>query len=472
MTTNRKHTSTRRAAIYARLSEDRRRDELGVRRQLADCRKLAADRGLELVDTYVDNDISASTGRVRPEFERLLADVNAGHVDVIVCWHPDRLYRRVRELERIIDVAEAKGTTFATVRAGDVDLATPTGRGFARVAGTLAQMEVEHKGDRARRKHRELAEQGRVSGGGQRPFGFTASRTKLIEREARLLREAADAVLAGGSLRSIVRGWNDRGIKTTAGKRWHPSALKRVLIAPRIAGLRVSEGERFDAVWPAIIDVPTWERVTTILTDPGRVRHRGTARRYLLAGGLVRCGRCGTTLVSRPKKGQRRYMCSADHGGCNKTFQLADPLEDYVADAVIAALSSRRVARHVRALTSNDREQRNAAEELAGLTDRRDGLAESFASGRMSVASFEAADRKLDERVRRLRAVVATVEEDRLLVDLPTSPADVRERWDQAPLELRRRIVAATLDHVCLRPGVRGRNYFDPERVEFVGWRA
>src|SRR5262245_50639409 len=126
MPTKATHSKPGRAGIYARISEDRHDDGLGVERQLRDCRKLARERRLTVVEEFVDNDMSASNGKRRPAFERLLAEVEAGRIDAVVVWHPDRLYRRARELERIIDVVEQAGTKFATVRAGDFDLATAT----------------------------------------------------------------------------------------------------------------------------------------------------------------------------------------------------------------------------------------------------------------------------------------------------------------------------------------------------------
>ena len=59
-------TPVRAAAIYARISSDQDGTTLGVQRQLEDCRKLAADLGWQVVDEYVDNDLSAYSGKRRP----------------------------------------------------------------------------------------------------------------------------------------------------------------------------------------------------------------------------------------------------------------------------------------------------------------------------------------------------------------------------------------------------------------------
>ena len=62
--------------------------------------------GWTVVDVYCDNDLSAFSGRRRPAYERMLSDIDAGNVDAVIAWHPDRLHRRAAELERYIGVCE------------------------------------------------------------------------------------------------------------------------------------------------------------------------------------------------------------------------------------------------------------------------------------------------------------------------------------------------------------------------------
>jgi site-specific DNA recombinase len=87
-----------RSAIYCRLSDDRTGEGLGIERQLADCRDLIARRGGIVAGEYLDNSRSATSGRKRPEYERLLAAVESGTLDAIVAWSLDRLVRRTADL--------------------------------------------------------------------------------------------------------------------------------------------------------------------------------------------------------------------------------------------------------------------------------------------------------------------------------------------------------------------------------------
>ncbi|MDX6244037.1 MAG: site-specific recombinase [Frankiales bacterium] len=96
-----------RAAVYARISRDRTGEAVGSARQLTLCRELAASQGWDVVWEGTDNDISAFSGRPRPQYEQLLLLMTEGGIDVVIAYHPDRLHRRSRELSRFIDVCQA-----------------------------------------------------------------------------------------------------------------------------------------------------------------------------------------------------------------------------------------------------------------------------------------------------------------------------------------------------------------------------
>ncbi len=214
-TTLRRPTRTVRAAIYVRISQDRTGAGLGVARQEQDCRALCARKGWEVAGLYADNDVSAFSGRPRPQWRRLIADIAAGRVDAIVCWHVDRLTRTPRELEDVIDLLDQRGIDLATVT-GEIDLATPTGRLVARTLGAAARHESEHKGERQRRAARQAAEQGQPARSGQRGYGYALDKVTVIEDEAAVIRECARRVLAGESVRGVAADLNARDIRTVS----------------------------------------------------------------------------------------------------------------------------------------------------------------------------------------------------------------------------------------------------------------
>src|SRR5215475_12008145 len=95
-----------RAAVYARISSDRDGDGLGVARQMDDCARLAERKGWQVAGFYVDDDVSAWSGKRRPEYARMLADLEAGAINGLLVYDLDRLHRQPSELETFIDLCQ------------------------------------------------------------------------------------------------------------------------------------------------------------------------------------------------------------------------------------------------------------------------------------------------------------------------------------------------------------------------------
>ena len=226
---------------------------------------------------------------------------------------------------------------------------------MARIEGTIARRESEHKSERITRKHRQLAEEGKPVAGDRRPFGYEwvtklyGNRSKRVglkqvPREVRLVEDAAKRVLG----REPVLNRQRLGCQGRVDRRpgwWNTKTLKQILTSGRVAGWRDVRGEpvtRSEQRDP-ILDQDTWNRVRAILNDPARKRTR-VAQRYLLGQGVLRCGECGGQLVAAPQRNSRnervpRYGCRKARGGCGKVSALAEPIERIVSDAVIQRLS-------------------------------------------------------------------------------------------------------------------------------------
>ncbi|MBA2560281.1 MAG: recombinase family protein, partial [Propionibacteriales bacterium] len=338
------------AAVYARISQD---DgfELGVTRQIEDCTREAERRGWELTETYVDNDKSASNGRARPAYERLLTDIRHRRIDGLVVWDVDRLTRTPRELEDIIDLAVKSGLQLANV-GGDIDLATEDGRMMARIKGTVARREVEQSSKRIRRKFDERASAGL-------PHGMTAygyrrqivtddkgrridAKDVLVETEASVIRNTAERLLTGESLRSVVSALNATGSRSPRGKPWSSTTLRQIMLRDRNAGLRRHRGVVVGkGRWEPILDEGTHTRVVSLLTDPSRRSQKGSTRRHLLSG-IARCGLCDSgdmrvlsAAVSKAGKSTpAKYQCRC----CFRVARKQSVVDAFVEAVVVARL--------------------------------------------------------------------------------------------------------------------------------------
>src|SRR5258708_4345602 len=131
------------AVVYCRASKDKTGAGLSVTGQENDCRAFAHQHGLTVRQVYVDNDITASGRTPRPAYRQMLADL-AGRPATVIVWHTDRLHRHLAELEEYIALADEHAIITMAVRAGDLDLATPSGRMVARMLGVVARHELEH----------------------------------------------------------------------------------------------------------------------------------------------------------------------------------------------------------------------------------------------------------------------------------------------------------------------------------------
>ncbi|MFL6138517.1 MAG: recombinase family protein [Frankiaceae bacterium] len=461
----------RAAALYARISSDQEGSGLGVARQLEDCRRLADSLGWTVAEEYVDNDLSAYSGKRRPAYERMLADLAEGRRDAVVVYHIDRLTRRPIELEQFVAIVDAARVRHVRFVVGDLDIGNGDGLLMARILAAMAANESATKSRRVRRKLEQVAAQGRPHGGSLRPFGYDDDRITIRHDEAEVIRQLAARFIAGESLRSLATWLDEQGIKTVAGGTWRTPTLRTMLASPRIAGLRQHRGQVVGkAAWEPIISEQDHERVLTRL-DQQAASGRCAPRRYLLTG-LLRCGRCGNRLYSSAREATRRYVCSAgpDHGGCGRLSVIAAPVEDLIAKAVLYRLDTPDLARALAGRAAGDAEVAALAEQLTTDRAQLDELAEAYGTKQITMRDWLTAKKPIEDRIadreRRLRRATDTT----ALEGLPGTGAELGERWAGLNLTRQHAIVAAILDHAVIGPGRPGAKGLDASRVQPV-WR-
>jgi site-specific DNA recombinase len=455
------------AAIYARISRDREGAGLGVERQEADCRALAERLGWQVVAVYVDNDISAYSGARRPQYEEMLKAVRNGEVKGIVSWHTDRLHRRLAELEAFVSLVETHDVQIQTVKAGEMDLTTATGRMVARTLGNLAHYEVDHARERMKSAKDQMASAGKYRGG-PRPFGFDKDGITVRPDEAEIIRAATEGILAGRALAAVARDLNDKGWTTSTDKLWTYQRLRDVLVRPRNAGL-ISTGrpDRDDfevigkAEWDAIVDEDSWRAVHALLSDPSRRKQQGNDPRWL-GSGIYTCGVptgdgvvCGTSLRAAPYGGTARttnrtrrylYRCTA---AAHLTIST-DKTDEFVKGVVAALVRDPRVvaAMHPRDDSLRaDRELRNA------MASRLDSFESDYAAGRINGTQLHKATAEVTARLEEVDARLASG-----LQRSAASPimraSDPGAAFLRAPVDVQRAVLRSVLQ-VEVRPAAR-----------------
>jgi site-specific DNA recombinase len=464
---------TQYAAIYTRISADQNGDALGVKRQEADARKLCKKHGWEVFDVYCDNDKSAYNPRlIRKNYQRMLADVRAGKINIIVAWHPDRLHRQMRELLPFIDLVNAHGVGIETVTAGKYDLSTPSGRLNARLLGDVAEYESEHRAERVRRKLEQNAAEGMIHGG-SRPYGWQKDRKTLDPNEAAVVRDCVARALAGQSIRSITRHLNDQGVLSSRGLPWRNIHVKKMILRPRNANLRTYHGEiAGSGTWQPIISAEDLHQLTAIMHNPARDTSTGRKGVVHLLSHIARCGVCGAKMIATKDTTYARRRGAAAMGVYRcETRHHVTRREDFVDDLVTRVILARLAQPDARGLLAEpDRadEAQAAARRLQELRDRLDEAAAAYAAGVISMEQLTTINGAIKPELAQAQTTAASRSRSQVLGDL-VSDRDPAEVWAKLSPEARRAVVRLLVD-VKIMQTRHGPN-FDPEAIK-ITWRT
>lgn len=336
---------------YAKKGSAENKNEAAVERQESTCREFTAHRG-EVVDLFVDNDRSATSGRRREEYDRMVDMIRSGKLDEIAAFTLDRLNREPAQFESLIfDCLEA-GVVIVT-SAGEFDPTNDESTLTGRIMTAVAKFETSRKIRRQKAANVQRASTGRAWWP-QRPFGFDMP--VRIDRysfeppqhrraEADAIAGAYAAVIEGESLKAIARSWNAAGLTTPQGGQWTSVALRACLLSPRNAAKRTYQPDKRqppqivgDADWQPIVTEEVWRSVVALLTNPARkIPGSGfnVGRKHLLTG-IAGCGSCGAKLGSAIPSNTKRptYTCKR----CLKVSRCAADVDRWVRAHVVEAL--------------------------------------------------------------------------------------------------------------------------------------
>jgi DNA invertase Pin-like site-specific DNA recombinase len=440
---------TKNAALYLRQSKADGTGD-GPERQLERTRALADLRGWRVVETYQDDGVSASKTRgAGTAWDRMLADADAGRIEVVVAVDLDRLLRSTRDLNTLID----HGLQVVTVD-GEIDLSTADGEFRATMLASIARFEVRRKGERQTRANRQRAEKGSPPSG-VRLSGYTRS-GDIVEGEAAIVRELFDRFRGGETLKGLAAWLEAQNIPTRRGGRWNASTLRTLLTNPRYAGKSVYRGEEVaEGQWQAIVSSDVFAVVQEMLTNPRRITNReGTARKHL-GSGLFLCGVCAAAL----RTNGRRYWCPGH------VTRGMDPVDELVLGVVRARLAKGDLDSLL--VAPNDERLRELREQSNALRARLDRIAADYDAELIDGRRYAEASGKVRaelEGVQRDRARLSTGES---VAKILTADAPVTA-FDAGSLAIQRNVIAGLM-RVRLLHVPQGRRGFDPSSVQ-IDW--
>ena len=448
-----------RAGIYCRLSLAKFGDSTKVDEQERICRELCGRRGWAVAEVYTDNNRSAwQRNRKRKDWDRMLADVEAGKLDAIVVYHGDRLVRQPYDLECLLNLAYGKGIRLASPT-GVRDLGNDDDLFILRIEVAAQCRESAGTSRRKKSQYDRMRRQGLVRSGGRggRAFGFATDGVTHVPAECAVVREMTDRVLAGESAGVIARDLTARGERTPTGGPFTHTTLRKMLARPRYAGL-MPDGVN-TAAWAPVLERDTWEAARLVLdVNAARFGFAVNARRWLLSG-IACCGVCGTPLQIKPSQGRGHKDYVNGYGcvqpGCRRVYRSAPLLDAYVSRRVVNRLAHPENPAGMAADADFGREFTQLGTERAAT----EATVRDYRTRPGRVELLMARLDSIDERLAELRQLAGDSSRVRVM-DAHTGIT--AEEFAVLPLGIRRALVAACYDdpgaaRVEAGPGVQDR---------------
>ena len=291
----------RRCAIYTRKSTEEGLDQsfnsLDAQREACAAFILSqAHEGWEAIDEFYDDGGYSGGSMNRPGLEALMADVEAGKVDVIVVYKVDRLTRSLADFARIVDILDEKGASFVSVTQA-FNTTNSMGRLTLNVLLSFAQFEREVTGERIRDKIAASKKRGMWMGGVV-PLGYAVKDRKLliVPDEAEKVRTIFTRYLELGSVYLLQADLAEKVILTKrrmlkdgriyGGCNFSRGSLYQMLANRIYLGDIVHQGKAYPGEHEGIIDRDRFEEVRSLMSSNRVRRKHGAHAEYasLLAG--------------------------------------------------------------------------------------------------------------------------------------------------------------------------------------------
>lgn len=435
--TKRNPVGERLVGLYVRISKDRD-NEISTDVQRDTGLRHIETQGWTHVTTFMDKGRSAYHHEVkRDEFEQMKVAVEKGVVNTVLVYKLDRLYRGTKELLALLEWLTDHNASLVSMTE-PIDTAGDTGKILVTILAMLAELESDQKSDRIADWHGYRRERGVVPPG-PAPYGYVITEEgnawEIDPVAAKVVQEAAAAVLAGDSLASVGKAFG-----------FPRHQVRRIMVNPHYAALRHVDGMTSPGEWPSILDMETHERLVVLLTDPSRARVWDNTPRRLLTG-LVKCSVCGEALRIKnypAKNGGSTYACMNAHMSLN-----ADWLEAFVVEGMQGSIAS-----------LPEMEASESSEKLEAMKLE---LAHDLANGAIEPDEWKIIRAGLDERIASAKEVEARPDVSGVA------------NWDAMTIEAQRvflrRMVASLVVHPA---GGRGKSFYSDEariaRVDLT-WR-
>lgn len=353
-----------RCAVYTRKSHEEGLDQafnsLDAQRDAGESYITAqkAEGWVLVADRYDDGGFTGANME-RPALKRLMADISAGLIDVVVVYKIDRLTRSLADFSRLIEVFDKHNVSFVSVTQ-QFSTTSSMGRLTLNILLSFAQFEREVTGERIRDKFAASKKKG-IWMGGYPPLGYDVKDRKLVINpgEAQTIRDIYERFLVLKSITHLAAELRDQGLRTKSmvtqngnirdGVAVSKGYLYRILTNPVYIGQVRYKGQTYKGEHAAIIDQDLWDQVQTSFGTSPRTRANGArCQTPALLKGLACCGGCSSALTpTSTRKNGKLYSYYAGHKylgrecpACPIARVPAGELDHIIIKHIVPALTS------------------------------------------------------------------------------------------------------------------------------------
>lgn len=354
-----------RCAIYTRKSTDEGLEQefnsLDAQREACEAYAVSQrHEGWVVIPTMYDDGGFTGANMERPALKRLMNDIEAGLVDLVLVYKVDRLSRSLLDFTKLIEVFDQRGVSFVSITQS-FNTSTAMGKLVLNILLSFAEFERAIIAERVRDKIAGAKAKGKFTGGTPiLGYDINADNHKLIVNpdEARIVRNIFKQFAEVGSGQTVAKELNAKGVTTKSwttregkfrpGKPWDGPAIYRIIANPTYIGKTKHKDKIYPGEHEAIVTQALWDRAHTLIQHDGRVGNRISENVPSLLKGIIRCGHCDhsmyPTYTKRKGKTYRYYLCvkasKAGYDSCPVKTVAAGEIENAVIGQLRAIFRS------------------------------------------------------------------------------------------------------------------------------------
>lgn len=330
--------------LYIRVSTDRQvREGDSLEEQENELKKFCDYRNYHIHKTYIERGRSGGNTN-RPEYQKLIKDIQSKKVNAVVVKKLDRLSRSLLDFEQLVGILQDNEVEFISLRE-NFDTTTAMGKAMLRVALVFAQLEREQTSERVKDVFSFRAEQG-LFNGGVCPYGYDAVSKELIpnKQEKKVVEFMFNIFLKTKATSLVEQELNSMGFRNRKGRLWDRRHIDMVLKRPIYKGYIQWSGDTFKGIHQPLVSESKFDQVQQIFEERKTMGSRNKVKGLLK--GLLICAKCHNYLspnYTKKKNGSiyEYYRCAStfnrkSHLKCEGQYRPLKEVHELVIDFLLS----------------------------------------------------------------------------------------------------------------------------------------